>query len=84
MKYWITLNEPWIIAWLGYGVGTHAPGQGDAPGVKPYQVAHILLKSHARAYHIYRDEFKSSQNGIILFVQYINIAVCTHTHPSHY
>ncbi len=24
---WITLNEPWCSAWLGYGSGIHAPGQ---------------------------------------------------------
>ena len=21
VKYWITFNEPWISAWLGYGIG---------------------------------------------------------------
>ena len=24
---WITLNEPWVAAWLGYGWGMHAPGR---------------------------------------------------------
>ena len=23
---WITLNEPWVASWLGYGLGVHAPG----------------------------------------------------------
>ena len=23
---WITLNEPWCSAWVGYGIGEHAPG----------------------------------------------------------
>jgi len=27
--YWITLNEPWVSAWLGYGAGVHAPGLAD-------------------------------------------------------
>ena len=30
---WITQNEPWVIGWLGYGLGEHAPGRtspGDA------------------------------------------------------
>ena len=27
--YWITLNEPWVSAWLGYGAGIHAPGVTD-------------------------------------------------------
>ena len=26
---WITLNEPWVVAWLGYGTGIHAPGRTD-------------------------------------------------------
>ncbi|KAG2386432.1 hypothetical protein C9374_002878 [Naegleria lovaniensis] len=26
VKLWITLNEPWVVAWLGYGVGVNAPG----------------------------------------------------------
>ena len=25
---WVTINEPWCVAWLGYGSGEHAPGQG--------------------------------------------------------
>jgi beta-glucosidase len=27
--YWITLNEPWVSAWLGYAAGVHAPGLTD-------------------------------------------------------
>ena len=26
VPYWITINEPWCAAWLGYGSGVHAPG----------------------------------------------------------
>jgi beta-glucosidase len=26
---WITLNEPWVAAWLGYSAGIHAPGRMD-------------------------------------------------------
>ena len=36
---WVTLNEPWCSAWLGYGTGVHAPGQTDGemalPGNSP-------------------------------------------------
>lgn len=28
VKFWITLNEPYIVANLGYGYGTFAPGDG--------------------------------------------------------
>ena len=26
---WLTINEPWVAAWLGYGNGVHAPGRTD-------------------------------------------------------
>ena len=29
VRLWITLNEPWVAAWLGYGTGIHAPGKTD-------------------------------------------------------
>jgi len=44
---WITLNEPWCSAYLGYGVGVHAPGMKDRQGA--IQVAHHLLLSHGLA-----------------------------------
>ena len=28
VKDWITLNEPWVSAFLGYHLGVHAPGTG--------------------------------------------------------
>lgn len=35
VKYWITLNEPWCSALLGYGIGVHAPGIKDIKSGKP-------------------------------------------------
>jgi len=29
VAHWITVNEPWVAAWLGYGTGVHAPGRTD-------------------------------------------------------
>lgn len=34
-------------------------GKGD----KIYQAGHNLIKAHAKAYHIYVNEFKKSQKG---------------------
>ncbi|MFS4438899.1 GH1 family beta-glucosidase [Paracoccaceae bacterium GXU_MW_L88] len=42
---WITVNEPWVSAWLGYGVGVHAPGRADPKLAR--QAAHHLLLAHA-------------------------------------
>ena len=29
---WITQNEPWVVSWLGYGLGEHAPGRRSRCG----------------------------------------------------
>ena len=31
VRHWITLNEPWCSAFLGYGCGAHAPGPPATP-----------------------------------------------------
>ena len=47
VKYWITLNEPWVSAWLGYGAGVHAPGVKDTG--KALAATHHLLLGHGIA-----------------------------------
>ena len=44
---WITINEPWCAAWLGYGSGELAPGRAD-DGLAMLATHHLLL-GHARA-----------------------------------
>jgi len=44
---WITLNEPWCSAYLGYGVGMHAPGMRDRQAA--IDAAHHLLLGHGLA-----------------------------------
>jgi beta-glucosidase len=44
---WITLNEPWVSAHLGYGDGTHAPGRADLSSA--FRAAHHLLLGHGLA-----------------------------------
>lgn len=41
---WITLNEPWCSAFLGYAAGTHAPGR--TLGAEATKAAHHLLLGH--------------------------------------
>ncbi|KAK6192748.1 hypothetical protein SNE40_004170 [Patella caerulea] len=62
VKYWITLNEPWGTASLGYGLAIGAPGVWG-PGTNTYIVGHNMIKAHAAAYHVYTTEFKSFQQG---------------------
>ncbi|HET8846983.1 MAG TPA: GH1 family beta-glucosidase [Ktedonobacteraceae bacterium] len=44
---WITLNEPWCSAWLGYGIGAHAPGLTDRQAA--IDAAHHLMLGHGLA-----------------------------------
>ena len=47
VPFWITLNEPWVSAWLGYGIGAHAPGHKDTG--KALSATHHLLLGHGLA-----------------------------------
>jgi beta-glucosidase len=53
---WITLNEPWCSAWLGYGVGVHAPGRADI--AESIMATHHLLLAHARGLEVVRQAVK--------------------------
>lgn len=62
VKNWITLNEPWVVAILGYGQGVMAPGR--VSNAEPYIAGHNLLLSHASAVECYRNKY-SHQKGQI-------------------
>jgi lactase-phlorizin hydrolase len=57
---WITINEPFIVSNMGYGIGYDAPGK-NGPGVNNYIVAHNLLKAHAKAYRVYEKKYAAHQ-----------------------
>jgi len=63
VKHWITINEPWVAAMLGYGQGTFAPGRVSRS--EPYQAAHQLLRAHGFAAERYRETYQPHQHGII-------------------
>ncbi|WP_020570938.1 GH1 family beta-glucosidase [Neolewinella persica] len=63
VKHWITLNESWVMAILGYHNGIFAPGRKSDS--EPYTVGHHLILAHAKAVKIYRQEFKATQGGVI-------------------
>mmetsp|Transcript_80184 Transcript_80184/g.144784 ORF Transcript_80184/g.144784 Transcript_80184/m.144784 type:complete len:672 (-) Transcript_80184:29-2044(-) len=65
VKRWMTINEPYCIAIMGYASGSHAPGRHQQPATEPYLVAHNLLLAHAEAVRIYRTEFLAKQGGQI-------------------
>jgi beta-galactosidase len=53
IKHWITLNEPWCSAFLGYGNGVHAPGR--TLGAEALKAAHHLLLGHGLAVNAMRE-----------------------------
>jgi len=63
--HWSTHNEPFCIAWLGYGVGIHAPGLRDFQAA--FQTAHHLLLSHGLAVPVIRTNGNSNTKvGIVV------------------
>ncbi|XP_030753401.1 myrosinase 1-like [Sitophilus oryzae] len=62
VKYWITMNEPSSTCVNGYEQGIHPPGV-PLPGAGAYQCAYVQVLAHAKAWHIYDDEFRAQQNG---------------------
>ncbi|KAH1007438.1 hypothetical protein HUJ04_004669 [Dendroctonus ponderosae] len=67
VKRWTTVNEPKSTCLLGYGNTYNAPGINlIADGV--YQCAKIQLLAHAKAWHIYDEEFRPTQQGKVSLV----------------
>jgi beta-glucosidase len=64
LKHWTTLNEPWCSAFLGYGIGIHAPGQQDFAA--SLQASHHLLLAHGLAMPIIRQNVADAVAGIVL------------------
>ncbi len=52
VRYWLTLNEPWVVVTAGYLQGVHPPAIRDR--TLGYRVGHNLLRAHAYAVARYR------------------------------
>ncbi|XP_072920920.1 beta-klotho-like [Hemitrygon akajei] len=67
VKYWITIHNPFLIAWHGYRTGSYPPGEkGNLAAM--YTVGHNMIKAHANAWHSYETEFRKSQKGFVSIV----------------
>ncbi len=64
VKNWITLNEPWVSAFLGYYIGHHAPGHTDLH--EALAASHHLLLAHGQAVPILRQNCPNAKVGITL------------------
>lgn len=59
---WITLNEPWCSAFLGYGYGAHAPGRKNLDAATA--AAHHLNLAHGLALRAIREASTTARVGI--------------------
>ena len=64
VAWWVTHNEPWVVAMVGHRLGRHAPGLRDLDA--ELRVAHHLLVSHGRAVEAYRASGLTAPIGITL------------------
>jgi beta-glucosidase len=64
VRRWATFNEPWVVAFIGYGKGEHAPGLRDDR--LALQVAHHLLVAHGLAAQAMRAIQPQVEVGIVL------------------
>lgn len=64
IKYWITINEPRVVAERGYGSSTMAPGRNKPEVIA--RVRHHLLLAHGHAVAIYRSLYFKGKIGISL------------------
>jgi beta-glucosidase len=67
---WITHNEPWVTAFLGYGLGIKAPGLADWRTA--LAAAHHVLLSHGRATRVFREHGGEGEIGITLDLTHVS------------
>jgi beta-glucosidase len=62
VAWWLTINEPWVMAAVGHREGRQAPGLRDLRA--ELRVGHHLLLSHAAAVEAYRASGRRAPIGI--------------------
>lgn len=67
VSYWVTHNEPWVVAFLGHGYGLMAPGMADTS--LAYQVLHHILLSHGKAMQVFRAGGFPGEIGIAVDIE---------------
>jgi len=73
VKHWITLNEPWELAWQGYVTGEDAPGLklGNNAALK---ASHNAMLAHGAAVRTLRDNSSDAEVGIVLHLNMVEPA----------
>lgn len=62
IKYWITINEPYLVS-ESYGNESAGAPALNRSGFGDYLAIHHTILAHATAYHLYNREFRSFQKG---------------------
>jgi len=62
VKNWITFNEPWVSAFVGYKDGRHAPGHTDQDAA--VAASHHLLLAHGQSVPVIRANSPDANVGI--------------------
>src|SRR5690606_14649430 len=69
VKNWMTINEPWVVAFVGHQIGEHAPGSKDFR--MALWAAHHTLLAHGRAVPIIRANSPGAEVGIVLNMNHV-------------
>ncbi len=64
VRHWITQCEPWVVSWLGYGLGEHAPGRKSEADA--LAAAHHVLLGHGLAAEVIRRRSAEARVGITI------------------
>ncbi|MEZ5228089.1 MAG: GH1 family beta-glucosidase [Acidimicrobiales bacterium] len=64
VKNWMTINEPWVIANLGYLTGEHAPGRSSLSDA--LAASHHILLAHGLGMQAVRAAVPDANVGIVL------------------
>ncbi|GMH19459.1 hypothetical protein Nepgr_021300 [Nepenthes gracilis] len=74
VKYWVTFNEPNVVAEYGYRSGQYPPSRcsgsfgnctvGDSEK-EPFVAAHNIILAHAAVVHLYKTKYQMEQGGLI-------------------
>jgi len=64
VKKFTPINEPWVVAWLGHGIGIHAPGIKDRASA--FAAAHHTVMAHAASTNAIRAVRSDILTGPVL------------------
>lgn len=64
VKKFTPINEPWVVSWLGHGIGIHAPGISDRKAA--FAAAHHTVLTHVASTHAMRAVRSDILTGPVL------------------